>query len=121
MHLPHTTGKLSARSIEGQSGIYRVFTKERKIITIKEPHHRETSEPNTPGIVVPVDTEEDDDEEDKPRSEGGPDLQEPEARTTRSSRNHQDRDADPPERGGHLKDSVTACARATQNPGFWLR
>jgi len=77
LHLPHTTGKLSARSIEGQivgytgsSGIHRVFTKERKITTPKEPHPRETSEPNTSGIDIPVDTEEDGEEKDEPRSKG---------------------------------------------------
>jgi hypothetical protein len=65
IHLPHTISKLTVRSMEGHivgytasSGIYRVYTKDKKIITTKEPRHRESSE-DLSTIEAPMDPNED--------------------------------------------------------------
>jgi hypothetical protein len=62
IHLPNTIGKLTARSTEGHiigyttsSGIYRVYTKEKRVTTTKEPRHRSPEEHCEPAIHVPLD------------------------------------------------------------------
>jgi len=47
IHLPHTIGKLTARSVEGyiigytsSSGIYHVYSKDKRVTTTKEPRYR---------------------------------------------------------------------------------
>ena len=100
VHLPHTSGKLTARSIEGHivrytgsSGIYRVYTRERKITITKEPRHRETSAlgPAT-GITIPAlgDPEVEVPTADTPRNEG-----EPESNRSKDSNNGEDIVTDP--------------------------
>jgi hypothetical protein len=67
MHLPHTLSKLTARSTEAHivgytasSGIYRVYTKERRVTTTKEPRHRSADNyPTTnPTLCTPTGIEE---------------------------------------------------------------
>jgi len=65
IHIPHTVGKLTARSMEGHIigyaasfRIYHVYTKDKKIITTKEPHHRE-SNGDLSTIEVLIDTNDD--------------------------------------------------------------
>jgi len=62
IHLPHTIGKLTARSMEGHivgytasSGIYRVYTKEKQVTTTKEPRHRSLEGSYEPALSVPLD------------------------------------------------------------------
>jgi len=62
IHLPHTIGKLTTLSTEGyivgytaSSGIYRVYTKEKQVTTMKEPRHQNLEEPYELAISVPFD------------------------------------------------------------------
>jgi hypothetical protein len=66
--LPHTVGKLTARSTEApivgyaaSSGIYRVYSKERRVTTTKEPRYRSADTYPTatsPTLCMPVGIEE---------------------------------------------------------------
>jgi hypothetical protein len=67
MQLPHTVGKLTARSTEahtvgyeGSSEIYRIYTKERRVTTTKEPHHQcaDMYPTTSPTLCMRVGTEE---------------------------------------------------------------
>jgi len=62
IHFPHTIGKLTARSMEGHivgytasSGIYRVYTKEKRVTTTNEPRHRSLEGSYEPALSVPFD------------------------------------------------------------------